>query len=167
MRVPLALIVSALLCAASGEISLPAPTGSFPVGRQMLLWSDTARPEDVEKHVGKTRQPELVEKHVSLNWWKNTSEKHVGKTRQPELSDLFGEKHVSLGKTRQPELGKTRQPELSDLFGEKHVSLGKTRQPELGKTRQPELSDLFEAYSQSRPSGSLLRNDVALNHGLV
>jgi hypothetical protein len=85
MRVPLALIVSALLCAASGEISLPAPTGSFPVGRQMLLWSDTARPEDVEKHVGKTRR-----KNTSA--WKNTSEKHVGKTRRKNTS----EKHVSL-----------------------------------------------------------------------
>jgi hypothetical protein len=56
MRVPLTLIVSALLSAAFGETSLPAPTGTFPVGRQMLLWNDPSRPEDVGPTAGKPRE---------------------------------------------------------------------------------------------------------------
>jgi hypothetical protein len=35
------------------------------------------------------------------------------------------------------------------------------------KTRQPELRDLFEAYSYFRPSGSLPRIHIALDHGLA
>jgi len=56
MRIPLTLIASALLSAALGETSLPAPTGAFPVGRQMLLWNDPSRPEDVGPTAGKPRE---------------------------------------------------------------------------------------------------------------
>ena len=56
MRVPLTLIVSVFLNAAFGETNLPAPTGAFPVGRQMLLWNDPARPEDVGPTAGKPRE---------------------------------------------------------------------------------------------------------------
>ena len=56
MRIPSALIASALLSAAFGETSLPAPTGAFPVGRQMLLWNDPSRPEDVGPAAGKPRE---------------------------------------------------------------------------------------------------------------
>jgi len=56
MHIPLTLIASALLSAAFGETSLPAPTGAFPVGRQMLLWNDPARPEDVGPAAGKPRE---------------------------------------------------------------------------------------------------------------
>ena len=56
MRIPLTLIASALLSAAFGETSLPAPTGAFPVGRQMLLWNDPSRPEDVGPAAGKPRE---------------------------------------------------------------------------------------------------------------
>jgi hypothetical protein len=56
MRVLLTLIVPAFLSATFGETSLPAPTGAFPVGRQMLLWNDPARPEDVGPTAGKPRE---------------------------------------------------------------------------------------------------------------
>jgi hypothetical protein len=56
MCIPLTLIASALLSAAFGETSLPAPTGAFPVGRQMLLWNDPSRPEDVGPAAGKPRE---------------------------------------------------------------------------------------------------------------
>jgi hypothetical protein len=56
MRVALAIIVSAFLSAAFGETSLPAPTGAFPVGRQMLLWHDPNRLEDVGPEAGKPRE---------------------------------------------------------------------------------------------------------------
>jgi hypothetical protein len=56
MHIPLALLVPALLGAAFGEIGLPAPTGAFPVGRQMLLWNDPARLEDAGPTAGKPRE---------------------------------------------------------------------------------------------------------------
>jgi hypothetical protein len=56
MRIPLTLLVSVLLSAASGEFSLPAPTGTFAVGRQMLFWNDPTRPEDVGPTAGKPRE---------------------------------------------------------------------------------------------------------------
>ena len=56
MRIPLALSVSVCLGAAFGETSLPAPTGAFPVGRQMFLWNDPARPEDVGPTAGQPRE---------------------------------------------------------------------------------------------------------------
>ena len=52
----LTLIVPAFLGAAFGETSLPAPTGAFPVGRQMLLWNDPARPEGVGPTAGQPRE---------------------------------------------------------------------------------------------------------------
>ena len=56
MHIPLTLILSAFLSVAFGETSLPAPGGAFPVGRQMLLWSDPTRPEDVGPTAGKPRE---------------------------------------------------------------------------------------------------------------
>ena len=56
MRIPFTLIVSAFLGTAFGGTNLPAPTGAFPVGRQMLLWNDPTRPEDVGPTAGKPRE---------------------------------------------------------------------------------------------------------------
>lgn len=56
MRILLTVIVSMRLSAAFGQIRLPAPSGAFPVGRQMLLWDDPARPEDVGPTAGKPRE---------------------------------------------------------------------------------------------------------------
>ena len=56
MRIPLTFMVSAFLSAAIGQTRLPAPTGAFPVGRQMLLWSDPARLEDLGPTAGKPRE---------------------------------------------------------------------------------------------------------------
>lgn len=56
MRVSLTLFVPALLGAAFGQTSLPSPTGAFPVGRQMFLWSDPARLEDAGPTAGKPRE---------------------------------------------------------------------------------------------------------------
>jgi hypothetical protein len=56
MRTELTLIVSAFFGAAFGQTGLPAPTGKFPVGRHMLLWSDPSRPEDVGPTAGKPRE---------------------------------------------------------------------------------------------------------------
>jgi hypothetical protein len=41
---------------AFGQISLPAPTGAYPVGRLVLLWSDPARLEDAGPTAGKPRE---------------------------------------------------------------------------------------------------------------
>jgi hypothetical protein len=56
MRIPFTLIVPAFLSAAFAETSLPAPIGAFPVGRQMVLWNDPARLEDVGPTAGKPRE---------------------------------------------------------------------------------------------------------------
>ena len=56
MRISFVLLVPAFLGATFGETVLPAPTGAFPVGRQMLLWNDPARLEDVGPTAGKPRE---------------------------------------------------------------------------------------------------------------
>lgn len=56
MRIRFAVMASALLATAFGQTHLPVPTGAFPVGRQMLLWSDPARPEDIGPTAGKPRE---------------------------------------------------------------------------------------------------------------
>ncbi|MGD0498595.1 MAG: hypothetical protein ABSC23_09190 [Bryobacteraceae bacterium] len=56
MRIFFTLIVPVFLSAAFGETNLPAPSGTFPVGRQMLLWNDPTRPEDVGPTAGKPRE---------------------------------------------------------------------------------------------------------------
>jgi hypothetical protein len=56
MRLPLTLIQLVFLSAAFGKTSLPVPTGAFPVGLQVLLWNDPARPEDVGATAGKPRE---------------------------------------------------------------------------------------------------------------
>jgi hypothetical protein len=53
MRVVLALCLN---FAAMAQIRLPAPTGPYPIGRQMLLWRDSARLEDVGPQSGKPRE---------------------------------------------------------------------------------------------------------------
>jgi hypothetical protein len=58
MRVsfPALTLVLSFLSAAFGQISLPAPTGSLPVGRLMLAWSDQARLEDAGATAGRPRE---------------------------------------------------------------------------------------------------------------
>ena len=58
MRLPLlALVLGSLLgIPAVGQVSLPAPTGPYPVGRLSLAWTDQSRIEDVGPTAGKPRE---------------------------------------------------------------------------------------------------------------
>jgi hypothetical protein len=56
MHLRFAVVVSALVGLAFGQTRLPAPTGPYPVGRQMLFWSDPARLEDLGSSAGKPRE---------------------------------------------------------------------------------------------------------------
>jgi hypothetical protein len=56
MRILFTLILSTCISAAFGQTSLQAPSGAFPVGRQMVLWNDPTRLEDVGPTVGKPRE---------------------------------------------------------------------------------------------------------------
>jgi len=53
MRVVLVLFLN---LTAMAQIKLPAPTGPYPIGRQMLLWRDSTRLEDVGPQSGKPRE---------------------------------------------------------------------------------------------------------------
>jgi hypothetical protein len=56
MRISFTLIVSAFVGVALGATSLPAPTGAFSVGRQMVFWNDLTRPEAAGPTAGKPRE---------------------------------------------------------------------------------------------------------------
>jgi hypothetical protein len=56
MRILFTLILSTCISAAFGQTSLSAPGGPFPVGRQMVLWNDPTRLEDVGPTAGKPRE---------------------------------------------------------------------------------------------------------------
>lgn len=49
-------LISASLCTAFGQTTLPAPTGPKAVGRLMVVWSDQTRTEDVGPTAGKARE---------------------------------------------------------------------------------------------------------------
>jgi hypothetical protein len=57
MRSPLTFVIAFLLgVPAMSQVSLPAPGGSFPVGRTSVLWTDPSRLEDVGPTTGKPRE---------------------------------------------------------------------------------------------------------------
>ena len=54
---PIAFALASLLgIPAVGQISLPPPTGPFPVGRTSIEWTDSSRPEDAGPTAGKPRE---------------------------------------------------------------------------------------------------------------
>jgi hypothetical protein len=56
MRIRVSVILLAGLGVAFGQTRLPEPTGTYPVGRRALLWSDAKRLEDVGPSAGKPRE---------------------------------------------------------------------------------------------------------------